>query len=96
MLAATPLFTPDGVDRSLIHWMLSLTPSKRLEVAEAYRDTVIRNRAALGLPLLEDEFDEPMRFEELVEALDVTEHIDELMSLLAIRTRMRREIFGER
>jgi len=29
-----PTHSPDGVDLTLIHWMLSLTPAQRLEVLQ--------------------------------------------------------------
>lgn len=31
-------FSPDGVDLTLIHWMLSLTPLERLEVLQDWVD----------------------------------------------------------
>jgi hypothetical protein len=35
----------DGVDLTLIRWMLSLTPAERLEVLQKYIDTVYDIRA---------------------------------------------------
>jgi hypothetical protein len=32
---ATPTYDENGVDRSLVRWMLSLTPDERLEYAES-------------------------------------------------------------
>lgn len=39
------LFSPDGVDLTLIRWMLSLTPLERLEVLQDWVDglTELRN-----------------------------------------------------
>lgn len=34
----------DGVDLTLIRWMLSLTPAQRLDVLEDYLSTVLRMR----------------------------------------------------
>jgi hypothetical protein len=35
----------DGVDVSLIRWMLSLTPSERLDVLQGFADSVAELRA---------------------------------------------------
>jgi hypothetical protein len=51
-----PAYSEDGVDLTLIRWMLSLTPSERLQVAQdgansiqrlqdAWRRTQLRNRS---------------------------------------------------
>lgn len=37
--------TPDGVDLTLVRWMLSLTPSKRLEVLQRQVNAVLALRA---------------------------------------------------
>jgi hypothetical protein len=39
-------FSPDGVDLSLIRWMLSLTPAERLRVLQQHIDSVTRLRRA--------------------------------------------------
>jgi hypothetical protein len=38
--SAPPLSDPSEVDDSLILWMLSLTPTQRLEVAQGFVDSV--------------------------------------------------------
>ena len=35
-----PDYSPDGVDLTLIRWMLSLTPAERLQVLEDFVNTV--------------------------------------------------------
>ena len=35
-----PTHSPDGVDLTLIRWMLSLTPAERLEVAQRYANSI--------------------------------------------------------
>ena len=37
-------FSPDGVDLSLIRWMLSLTPTERLEALQSYVRSILRLR----------------------------------------------------
>ena len=46
----TPLtdYSEDGVDLTLIRWMLSLTPPERLAVLEAHVDDVLSVRALNG------------------------------------------------
>ena len=41
-LPAEPTHSPDGVDLTLIRWMLSLTPTQRLEVLQAHIDAIRR------------------------------------------------------
>jgi len=38
LIAADDVYDENGVDRSLIRWMLKLTPSKRLEYAQSAID----------------------------------------------------------
>ena len=38
-------YSEDGVDLTLIRWMLSLTPPERLEVLQQYVDSVLTIRA---------------------------------------------------
>ena len=38
-------YSPEGVDLTLIRWMLSLTPAKRLELFEQHVNEVIAMRA---------------------------------------------------
>jgi hypothetical protein len=40
-----PAYSPDGVDLTLIRWMLSLTPAERLEVLQGFVDSVEEIRA---------------------------------------------------
>lgn len=40
-----PAYSPDGVDLTLIRWMLSLTPAERLDVLQGYVDSVMEIRA---------------------------------------------------
>jgi hypothetical protein len=40
-----PTHSPDGVDLTLIRWMLSLTPGERLQVLENYVRSVEEIRA---------------------------------------------------
>jgi len=39
-----PDYSDDGVDLSLIRWMLSLTPEERLRFAEQFANSVLRIR----------------------------------------------------
>jgi hypothetical protein len=41
---ARELFSADGVDLTLIRWMLSLTPWQRLQVLQDHVNTVMRLR----------------------------------------------------
>lgn len=43
-----PAFSPEGVDLTLIRWMLSLTPEQRLEVAQNTANSIIELRKAFG------------------------------------------------
>jgi len=38
-------YSEDGVDLTLIRWMLSLTPAERLQVLQQYVDSVLSIRA---------------------------------------------------
>jgi hypothetical protein len=38
-------YSEDGVDLTLIRWMLSITPAERLEVLQQYVDSVLTIRA---------------------------------------------------
>jgi len=38
-------YSPDGVDLTLIRWMLSLTPAERLDVLDDFVDFVLEARA---------------------------------------------------
>jgi len=40
-----PDYSPDGVDLTLIRWMLSMTPAERLQVLEDFVNTVQEIRA---------------------------------------------------
>jgi len=40
-----PTYSEDGVDLTLIRWMLSLTPAERVAVLEGHVDDVLRVRA---------------------------------------------------
>lgn len=40
-----PAFSPDGVDLTLIRWMLSLTPAQRLQVLEQTVRSIEKLRA---------------------------------------------------
>ncbi len=39
-----PVFSEDGVDLTLIRWMLSLTPTERLEVLQEHIWSIMRLR----------------------------------------------------
>lgn len=39
--APQPEYSEDGVDLSLIRWMLSLTPAERLEVLEEHSNEIL-------------------------------------------------------
>jgi hypothetical protein len=41
-----PTHSADGVDLTLIRWMLSLTPAERLETLQQHVNSVLRIRAA--------------------------------------------------
>jgi hypothetical protein len=40
-----PAYSPDGVDLTLIRWMLSLTPAERLDVLQGFVNSVMEIRA---------------------------------------------------
>ncbi|MCE9596166.1 MAG: hypothetical protein K8S98_18405 [Planctomycetes bacterium] len=42
---SSPDYAPDGVDLTLIRWMLSLTPSERLQVLQDHVNAVEKSRA---------------------------------------------------
>ncbi|HYL38102.1 MAG TPA: hypothetical protein VEV17_19450 [Bryobacteraceae bacterium] len=46
--APLPDYSADGVDLSLIRWMLSLTPAERLEFAEDRANDILAIRALNG------------------------------------------------
>lgn len=41
-----PTHAEDGVDLTLIRWMLSMTPAERLDTLQQFVDSVLRIRAA--------------------------------------------------
>ena len=41
-----PTHREDGVDLTLIRWMLSMTPAQRLEALQQFVDSVVEARAA--------------------------------------------------
>ena len=41
----SPLYSDDGVDLTLIRWMLSLTPAERLDVLQRNVESILRIRA---------------------------------------------------
>ena len=41
-----PVRSEDGVDVTLIRWMLSLTPAERLDTLQQFVDSVLEARAA--------------------------------------------------
>ena len=43
--ADEPAYSPDGVDLTLIRWMLSLTPAERLRVLQRFVNSVRNIRA---------------------------------------------------
>ncbi|MGA2576792.1 MAG: hypothetical protein ABSH24_12290 [Bryobacteraceae bacterium] len=43
--ADEPAYSPDGVDLTLVRWMLSLTPAQRLDVLQGFVDSVMEIRA---------------------------------------------------
>ena len=45
---AEPAYSPDGVDLTLIRWMLSLTPQERLSVLQDDIDAIRRIRGDGG------------------------------------------------
>lgn len=44
-LAPEPDYSEEGVDLSLIRWMLSLTPSERLDLVEGHVNDILAIRA---------------------------------------------------
>ena len=40
-----PAYSEDGVDLTLIRWMLSLTPAERLDVLQGFADSIAEIRA---------------------------------------------------
>jgi hypothetical protein len=47
-LAAEPAYSDDGIDLTLIRWMLSLTPMERLRVLESTVASILSLRHARG------------------------------------------------
>jgi hypothetical protein len=45
-LGDEPLFNEDGVDLTLIRWMLSLSPDERLDVLQGFLNSVAEIRGA--------------------------------------------------
>jgi hypothetical protein len=45
LCAPEPAYSPDGVDLTLIRWMLSLTPAERLDVLQGFVEFVTEVRA---------------------------------------------------
>ena len=58
-------YSEDGVDLTLIRWMLSLTPAERLETAQQYVDFVVKTRSQDSQAAITD-FDEPFDLETLI------------------------------
>lgn len=44
--AEEPAYSEDGVDLTLIRWMLSLTPAERLQVLQEHQDAIDATRVA--------------------------------------------------
>ncbi len=42
--APAPEYSEDGVDLSLIRWMLSLTPAERLDILDQHREDILAIR----------------------------------------------------
>ena len=40
-----PIYSEDGVDLTLIRWMLSLTPAERLRALQQFARSILRMRA---------------------------------------------------
>ena len=49
-IADFPAYSEDGVDLTLIRWMLSLTPAERLEVLQGFADSLAEIRAGTVTP----------------------------------------------
>ncbi len=49
--APRPTHSEDGVDLTLIRWMLSLTPRERLLVAQKYAQSIVGVRRLIAPPL---------------------------------------------
>jgi hypothetical protein len=45
-MAPAPAYSEDGVDLSLIRWMLSLTPAERLQLLQDHLEAIMRIRDA--------------------------------------------------
>ena len=48
--APEPAFSADGVDLTLVRWMLSLTPAERLAVLQANVRSILRLRDGIARP----------------------------------------------
>jgi hypothetical protein len=57
-------YSDDGVDLTLIRWMLSLTPAERLETLQQYVDFVVQAHRRTSQPL--PEFDEVFDLQTLI------------------------------
>jgi hypothetical protein len=47
-MPADPQYTEDGIDVTLIHWMLSLTPAERLMVLQSHVRSILKLRASIA------------------------------------------------
>jgi len=56
-----PDYSEDGVDLTLIRWMLSLTPTDRLEVLQSAVRSLMRVKDRMALPTLKRTLDEKSR-----------------------------------
>ena len=58
-------YSDDGVDLTLIRWMLSLTPAERLDSLQQHADFVVKTRGQ-DSPSSFTDFDEPFDLETLI------------------------------
>jgi hypothetical protein len=49
-LDGRPLYSEDGVDLTLIRWMLSMTPAERLQTLQQHACSILRLRRAISRP----------------------------------------------
>lgn len=77
-------YSTDGVELTLIGWMLSLTPAERLETAQQYLDFVSKTRNQDCQTALRD-FDEPFDLETLIAVKEELGNEKDLAALPVLR-----------
>ena len=77
-------YSTDGVDLTLIRWMLSLTPAERLQTAQQYVDFVTKARNQDSQTSFRD-FDDPFDLETLIAVKEELGNEKDLAALPVLR-----------